>query len=146
MPQQQRHSAYKITHWDAEIRQLAAKALGEIAYVCPAYVCSTLMRIVPEGVISPSLATRHGCVMFAAEAVLSMSTQGPIAPEVAEEISQVVLRIETARMYRLVLCRVVCDIGCLLLYNSDAVLTIHPYMLIMYEQRSRIGDTARSLL
>ena len=95
-------SAYKIVHWDVEIRELAAKALGEVTFVCPSYVCSTLMRVVPAGVVSPSLATRHGCVMFAAEVILSLSTLGPIAPEVAEEISQVVPRIEKARMYRFV--------------------------------------------
>lgn len=96
-------SLHKISHWDPDIRKLAARALGKVAFVCPDIVVSSLMHVVPNGVISSSLPTRHGCVLFAAEVILSLSIQGDIAAEVSEEVSQIVTNIEKARMYRLAL-------------------------------------------
>lgn len=72
------------------------------------------MRILPEGVLSPSLATRHGSVRFASEAILALSIQGPIAADVAEEVSQVVIKMEKARMYRFERCSA---IDLILLFN-----------------------------
>ena len=93
-------SCHKICHWDVDIRRLAARALGQVAFVSPDMVCAALMRIVPDGVVSPSLATRHGCVLFASEVILSLSTQGPIIEAVSDMVSDIVVRIEKARMYR----------------------------------------------
>ena len=87
-------------HWDIDIRLLAAKALGKISFVCPDYVCSTLLHMLPDGVVSPSLAIRHGCIVVAAECILALSIQGHVPAELSEEVSLIVMKVDKARLYR----------------------------------------------
>lgn len=74
--------------------------MGKLTSVSPDLVCDSLMRIVPSGITSTSLAARHGAVLLAAEVILSLSIIGAIPAAVAEEVSQIVIKLDKARMYR----------------------------------------------
>ncbi|KAJ2678061.1 hypothetical protein GGI25_002704 [Coemansia spiralis] len=54
-----------IYHWDVKTRELAAKALFELAPLAPEYVIADLFSDIVANTKSPFLATRHGAILAA---------------------------------------------------------------------------------
>lgn len=90
----------KLSHWDEEIRNLSATALGKLTSISPVYMSASLLRILPTALTSPMLPLRHGAVLFASHVALNLSLSGNVPPELAETICDIVPTLDKARMFR----------------------------------------------
>ena len=92
----------KLFHWDVEIRELTSQSLGNLVSLDPDYFTNTVLDDLFELVCDVDLLTRHGAVLGIAEIVLAVaSTPGKAAlVKKTEQVVDVVLRIEKARLYR----------------------------------------------
>jgi hypothetical protein len=87
-------------HWDYDVRVLTSKALGRLSRLNIDFGISTLQEVLPM-CLSSNMSQRHGAVLSVAEIVSSISfCNHEFTPELIEEISQVVFKIDKARLYR----------------------------------------------
>jgi hypothetical protein len=98
----------KLFHWDDEIRQLAAKALGACVHLDVEYFSTTALADLIAFATSPNLARRHGAVLGCAEVVLGLRASSlgldrpttQLSDELLAALVDVVPNIERARLYR----------------------------------------------
>lgn len=64
--------ARKVTHWDTAIRELAAKALGNLTFRDPRYMVETVLPNLLDMLSSIDLNIRHGSVLAVAEILESL--------------------------------------------------------------------------
>ena len=97
-------SEVKLSHWDSEIRSLAAKALGRLAELDADLAQANLRKVISRCTASQPT-VRHGSLLAVAEVVLSLSLRqdgsaSVLSDEVIEEIVQIVPSLDKARLYR----------------------------------------------
>jgi hypothetical protein len=96
-------STVKLGHWDRDIRLLAAKALGKLAQLDQDLAVDNLRKVIVH-CMSPLANLRHGSLLAVGEIVLSLclETNSPfLFPlDLADDIAQLVPRLDKARMYR----------------------------------------------
>lgn len=114
-------STVKLSHWDVEIRSLAAKALGKLATL-DAHLAVTNLREVMSQCMSSQPTVRHGSLLAVAEVVSALCLTvadsdaselyaGALSEEVVDEIVQLVPKLDKARMYRYLLLSWLCVDG-----------------------------------
>jgi tubulin-specific chaperone D len=54
---------YKFNHWDAEIRELTAKALFNLTSICPDYMSQNILSFMIKQCLHFDLNTRHGALL-----------------------------------------------------------------------------------
>jgi hypothetical protein len=101
-------SNVKLSHWDVEIRSLTAKALGSLALLDLSLAVENLREIMAQ-CMSSQPTVRHGSLLAVAEVVMALSLRaGDVAEgresvlpeEVAEEVVQLVPKLDKARLFR----------------------------------------------
>ncbi|XP_058417957.1 tubulin-specific chaperone D isoform X2 [Diceros bicornis minor] len=85
--------AKKINHWDGVIRELSAKALGNLAQRAPEYSATHVFPRLLSMTRSPDLHTRHGAVLACAEVAHSLSRLAvqedrPVVDDLDEKVVQ----------------------------------------------------------
>ncbi len=91
----------KLFHWDSEIRELAATALGRFAVLDPTHAITVVLPDLLERTTSAHLFERHGSVLAIAENVIALSTHHVALPDdTLTAIRNIVPRAEKARAYR----------------------------------------------
>ncbi len=63
----------KLFHWDADIRELAAAAMGRFAALDPGYAVATVLPDLLDRTTSAQLFERHGAILAIAEIVLQLA-------------------------------------------------------------------------
>ncbi|RLN95357.1 hypothetical protein BBJ28_00014498 [Nothophytophthora sp. Chile5] len=93
----------KIVHWDVQIRDLAAAALGKIAALDAPYAMAQLLPRLLISALSPDVEVivRHGAVISIAELLMSLA-QVPvfIDGELQKEIKMLPIEIDKRRLFR----------------------------------------------
>lgn len=101
-------SSVKLSHWDVEIRSLAAKSLGKLAVLDVELAIDNLREIMAQ-CMSTQPTVRHGSLLAVAEVVMALSLHlgealdqrdSVIPDEVIEEVVQLVPKLDKARLYR----------------------------------------------
>ena len=87
----------KLFHWDVEIRQLASVGLGNLVKLDGDYLANEVLPELVGKVCDPDLLVRHGAVLGIAEIV---KAQGSNVSSMHESITNVVVEVEKARLYR----------------------------------------------
>ncbi|RLN62335.1 hypothetical protein BBJ29_007577 [Phytophthora kernoviae] len=93
----------KIVHWDIQIRNLAAAALGKIAALDPTYAMARLFPRLLASAISPDVEVivRHGALISIAELFMTL-VQVPvfIDGELQKEVKMLPIEIDKRRLFR----------------------------------------------
>lgn len=90
----------KLGHWDPEIRILTSKTLAKLSTISVNHSISILRMLIPQ-CISLNMSQRHGSVLAVSEMMYAISlTDHVIEADLVEEISQLVFKIDKARLYR----------------------------------------------
>jgi hypothetical protein len=91
----------KLYHWDADIRDLAAKTLGRFAGRDVDYAIATTLPELLIRTTSQQVFERHGSVLAIAEMIVTLSQHGAaLSEETLTAIRNIVPRVEKARAYR----------------------------------------------
>ena len=108
----------KLFHWDADIRELSAQALGRFAVLDAKYAIDTVLADLLERTTSAQLFERHGSVLAIAEIILALAkgvapsvslpatvtppvfVPVPLAEDLLTAVRNIVPRAEKARAYR----------------------------------------------
>ena len=89
-----------VSHWDENMRALGSQALARLAKIHP-QKGKALLKSLLSSSTSPSIAVRHGSVLAISEVVLELIAQGTdISTELNDEIVDLVLKLDKARLYR----------------------------------------------
>lgn len=99
--------AVKLVHWDRDMRQCAAGALGRIAAIehernpsSSAAVVAAIAEELQRRVTDQTVATRHGAILGLAELVRGGLPVGLWTEEQREGLAAVVVRLDQARLFR----------------------------------------------
>ncbi|KAB0368052.1 hypothetical protein FD755_021376, partial [Muntiacus reevesi] len=163
----------KINHWDGAIRELAAKALRNLAHRAPEHTARDVFPRLLSMTQSPDLHTRHGAVLACAEVARSLHTlatqQGrPVSDFLDEKamhgLKQIHQQLYDRQLYRGLGGELMRQAVCILIENSalskmpfrgDAVIdgwqwlindTLRNLHLISSHSRQRIKEAAVSAL
>ncbi|ETM99131.1 hypothetical protein PPTG_18987 [Phytophthora nicotianae INRA-310] len=93
----------KIVHWDAQIRTLAADALGKIAALDPPHAMTRMFPRLVAFALSPDaeVITRHGAVISIAELLTSLAhVPVYIEGELQKKVKMLPIEIEKRRLFR----------------------------------------------
>jgi len=93
----------KAGHWDADVRKLASHAMAALVPLNPVRALDVLQELFTN-CFSTSFTTRHGAVLCVAEVVLALvqTTQASLllSESVIETITQLVPKLDKARLFR----------------------------------------------
>ncbi|CEG50500.1 Beta-tubulin folding cofactor D [Plasmopara halstedii] len=95
--------AIKIVHWDAQIRTLAAAALGKIGALDPPHVMMEVFPRIMTLALSPNVEVivRHGALMSSAELLANLRLlPANIDGEVQKKMKMLPIEIENRRLFR----------------------------------------------
>ncbi len=97
-----RYSKVKLSHWDPDIRSLAAKSLGQLARLDVQLSIKNLREVLVHCMSSiPNL--RQGSVLAVGEIVESLVinfSSEAIPEDLITEVTQLVLKLDKGRMFR----------------------------------------------
>ena len=89
-----------ISHWDETMRSLGSQALARLSIIYPTKGDDLLKDLLGSS-LSPTVNVRHGSVLAIAEVVLELVSHGAqISSAVNDEIVDLALKIDKARLYR----------------------------------------------
>ncbi|CAM9771784.1 unnamed protein product, partial [Phaeothamnion confervicola] len=90
-----------LTHWDPEIRRLAAAALAAVVPLEAERFAIEVLPRLTAWAVSPDLLRRHGACLASAEVTLALAqVPAPLPEATAVAVAGVVPAVEAARLYR----------------------------------------------
>ncbi|KAG0472611.1 hypothetical protein HPP92_014468 [Vanilla planifolia] len=91
----------KISHWDKNLRELAAKALSALAKYDVEYFAGPVLELLIPLTLSMDLCVRHGATLTIGELVLGLHERNfSFSTEIQNKVADIVPTIEKARLYR----------------------------------------------
>lgn len=98
----------KLSHWDIDVRDLAAKSLGKLTTINPSRLIAGISDLVSD-ILCQNANRRHGIILAIAEILLALRVNvieriGGVAVELpgplSDEIQLIVQKLDKARLYR----------------------------------------------